>query len=207
MTRPRAGVDLARIEPASLAAWRAWLERHHQQSESVWLVIPKKASKTATFTMTEAAEEALCFGWIDSLPRALDETRSMLLMSPRKKGSSWSAVNKRRVEKLIAEGRMAAPGLARIAQAKEDGTWDRLNDVDALIEPQDLLAALAAHPEAMGHWRAFPKSARRGILEWISTAKTAQTRAKRIVETAARAALNERANQWTGRANPRKSGA
>jgi uncharacterized protein YdeI (YjbR/CyaY-like superfamily) len=178
-----------------LGAWRAWLMAHHGQTESVWLVYHKKAAG-GLFGYGEIVDQALCFGWIDSLPRKLDERRSMLLVSPRKPGSSWSKVNKDKVERLIREGLMAVPGLAAVAAAKADGSWERLNAVDALEVPDDLALALFSHLDAARNWAAFPVSARRGILEWILNAKTAATRAKRVAETAGLAAQNKRANQW-----------
>jgi uncharacterized protein YdeI (YjbR/CyaY-like superfamily) len=193
-----AGSDLPRIQPATLADWRAWLSDNHTTSGSVWLIAFKKASGRAAFTFDEAIEEALCFGWIDSLPRKLDDERSMLLFSPRKPGSLWSAVNKRRVEKLITEGRMQLSGLSRINAAKADGTWAALDAVEALQIPADLAAAFAALPNSESSFTAFPRSAKRGILEWILQAKTPATRGKRIAETARLAAEGKRANQWRG---------
>jgi len=184
------------VEPRSRAAWRDWLARHHRQHESVWLVYRKKAAGGPDFPLEAGIEEALCFGWIDSLPRKLDADRSMLLMSPRKPGSNWSAINKRRAEKMIAEGRMTPAGQAAIDRAKADGSWDALAEVDALEVPADLQEAFAAYPGAADHFAAFPKSARRGILEWIGNARRAETRAKRVLETARLAAENVRANQW-----------
>lgn len=191
----RAGETFERVEPLDLRAWRAWLMAHHGQSESVWLVYYKKAAG-GLLGYGEIVDQALCFGWIDSLPRKLDERRSMLLISPRKPGSSWSKVNKDKVERLIREGLMAARGLAAVAAAKADGSWERLNAADALEVPDDLALALSSHLDAARNWAAFPASARRGLLEWILNAKTAATRAKRVAETAGLAAQNKRANQW-----------
>jgi uncharacterized protein YdeI (YjbR/CyaY-like superfamily) len=195
MTR-RAAADLPRVEPATLQGWRDWLAANHPTSGSVWLVYLKKGSGKAAFAPEEAVEEALCWGWIDSLPRKLDDERSMLLFSPRTATSLWSALNKRRVERMIAEGRMQPPGLTKIMAAKADGTWDGLNEVETLMVPTDLAAAFAARPRSGAQFDAFPRSAKRGILEWILQAKTSDTRAKRVAETADKAAVGERANQW-----------
>jgi uncharacterized protein YdeI (YjbR/CyaY-like superfamily) len=183
------------VEVQSRAELRQWLEAHHAQTASVWLVTWKK-SHPGHVPYSEVVDEALCFGWVDSLPRKLDAERTMLLLSPRKARSSWSKVNKEKAERLIREGRMHAAGLAKISEGKRGGGWDRLNDVDALIVPDDLAAALKAHPPAQTQWASFPKSARRGILEWIQQARRSETRAKRIAETATRAARGERANAW-----------
>jgi uncharacterized protein YdeI (YjbR/CyaY-like superfamily) len=188
--------DLPEVHPLTRAEWRRWLVANHATSGSIWLVTYKKASGKPRFDTGEAVDEALCFGWIDSLPRKLDDERSKLLMSPRKKGSAWSAVNKAKVEQLIAEGRMAAPGLAAITRSKADGTWNKLDGVDRLDKPDELIDAFARQPGSEMLFDAFPISAKRGILEWILNARTPETLAKRVEETARLAARNIRANQW-----------
>lgn len=184
------------FEPDSRAGWRAWLETHHGTSTGVWLVLRKRSAGPVNLSGDEAVEEALCFGWIDSKPRKLDETRSMLYLAPRKPGSGWSAVNKARVERMRAAGLMTAAGQAKIDAAVRDGSWTLLDTVDALEVPPDLETALAQEAGARERWDAFPRSAKRGILEWIAQAKTAATREKRVRETATLAARGERANQW-----------
>lgn len=158
----------------------------------------RKCASEPGLTLEEAIEEALCFGWIDSLPRALDATRSLLLFSPREPRSAWSRINKERVARLLAAGLMAPAGLARVEEAKENGAWDKLDAVDALTVPPDLAAALAAHLPAPERFEAFPPSAKRGILEWIQNARRPETRIKRIEDTARLAAEGVRANQWRG---------
>lgn len=189
------GEALARVEIESRAAWRGWLKAHHRQSESIWLVTYKKG-KGPHVPWADIVEEALCFGWVDSLPRKLDERRSMLLVSPRKPGSAWSALNKSRAEAMIAAGKMTKAGQAMIDAAKADGTWTKLDAVEALIVPPDLAAAFRKHKDAAANFSAFPRSARRGILEWIIQAKRPETRARRVDETARLAAQNLRANQY-----------
>jgi len=183
------------IQPADRAAWRAWLEQHHMRKEGVWLITYKKASGKPILSYDEAVEEALCFGWVDSKGRALDDERTMLWYAPRKAGTGWSRPNKERIERLMAAGLMAPAGLAKIEAAKKDGSWSLLDAVEDLTVPPDLQAALDEYPSAAKHWEAFPRSAKRGILEWIATAKRAETRAKRIAETARLAEDNVRANQ------------
>jgi uncharacterized protein YdeI (YjbR/CyaY-like superfamily) len=184
------------FEPESRADWRAWLAAHHPQRQGVWLVLRKKSAPVPNLSVDDAVEEAMCFGWIDSKPRKLDGTRSLLYISPRKPGSGWSAVNKARIERMQAAGRMTPAGQALIDAALADGSWAKLDAVDALEVPPDLRAALAALPGAEAHWEGFPRSARRGILEWIAQAKTSTTREKRVQDTAHKAARGERANQW-----------
>lgn len=180
-------------------AWRAWLDAHHATTPGAWLVSWKKATGRPFVSYDDAVEEALAVGWVDSQPRTLDAGRAMRYFAPRKAGSGWSAPNKARIARLEAEGRMAPAGAAAVARARADGSWTALDAVEALVVPDDLAAALDAHDGARAHWDAFPRSARRGILEWIVQAKRAETRAGRIEETARLAARNERANQWPRR--------
>ena len=125
----------------------------------------------------EAVEQALCFGWIDSTNRSLDDERSMMWFAPRRRGSGWARSNKQRIERLEASGQMAPPGRALIDGAKADGSWTMLDDVEDLVVPPDLAEAFDAHPGSREQWDAFPRSARRGILEWVAQAKRAPTRA------------------------------
>jgi len=185
--------------PRTRAAWRKWLEAHHATSTGVWLVSFKKATGKSRVEYEQAVEEALCFGWIDSKPRKLDEERSMLWFAPRKARTGWSRPNKERVARMIQQERMAPAGLAKVAAAKADGSWSALDAVEDLVIPPDLQAALAALPSAAEFFGKFPRSAKRGILEWIVNARRAETRRKRIAETARLASRNERANQWKGR--------
>ena len=182
--------------PKSRAAWRKWLETNHARAEGVWLISYKKATGKPRLTYDEAVEEALCFGWIDSKPGKLDEERSMLWFAPRKSGTGWSKLNKERVDKLIQTGSMASAGLAKVESAKKDGSWNALDSVDALEIPLDLAKALSRNKTAKDYFDAFPRSVKRAILEWISTAKRPETRAKRIDETVTKAEQNIRANQW-----------
>lgn len=189
----RAG-DLPTVEVASLAAWRRWLEAHHARSGSVWLVSWKVSVPERHVPMAALVNEALCWGWVDSLPKALDAERSMRRMSPRRPGSAWSLVNKRRVEALTAAGRMQPAGLAAVQRAQADGSWTALDQVETLAVPADLQQALDGHEEAAANFARFPRSSRRNILEWIAAAKKPETRLARIQTTAEMAARNLRAN-------------
>jgi uncharacterized protein YdeI (YjbR/CyaY-like superfamily) len=179
----------------SRAALRAWLLEHHATSSGAWIVTTKR-SAGGTVAWDDIVEEALCFGWIDSLPKKLDERRTMLRLTPRKPRSAWSAKNKGHVESLLARGLMHEAGLAVVEDAKVRGTWNVLDDASALVVPDDLAVALAAHPAARAHFDAFPRSARRGILEWLTAAKRPATRAARVDEIARLAQENRRANSW-----------
>ncbi len=185
-----------RTHPLTRAEWRAWLTEHHAGTQGVWLVSWKAATGRPRVSYDDAVSEALAFGWVDSLPRKLDSERTMLYFSRRKPASAWSGPNKKRVEELRRLGLMTEPGERVIAEAMRNGAWSRLDDVENLVEPDDLVAALAGTAGARVNWDAFPPSARRGILEWIVQAKRPATRAQRVAETARLAGQNVRANQW-----------
>lgn len=191
--------ELEWFHPDDRGAWRHWLQEHHADAPGVWLVTWRKPSGKPVLSYDDAVEEALAFGWIDSKGGKVDDDRTRLLMTPRKRGSGWSRPNKERIARLEAAGLMAPAGAAVIAAAKADGAWSRLDDVEDLVVPDDLAAAFERHAGSRQHWDGFPRSARRGILEWIVNAKRADTRARRIEETASRAARGERANQWQAR--------
>jgi len=164
--------------------WHAWLREHHARPAGVWLVSWKSRTGKRAIPYEEAVQEALCYGWIDSTYRSLDEERGMLWYSPRRKGSLWAGSNKARVEKLEVEGRMADAGRAAIEAAKSDGSWALLDPVEALIVPDDLSTALDARTGASDHWEDFAPAVKRSFLFWIATAKRADTRARRVVESA-----------------------
>jgi uncharacterized protein YdeI (YjbR/CyaY-like superfamily) len=185
--------NVTKVEVKTRQDFRAWLQTNHLQTKGVWLVSYKKQSEFY-LPYSEIVQECLCFGWIDSLPRKLDEVRTMTYISPRKNGSNWSRVNKEYVAKLQQAGLIQAAGLAKIEQAQKDGSWSFLDDVEALLLPDDLKTAFAANQIAQENWTAFPPSVKRGILEWIKNAKQAKTRARRIEDTVTKAAMNIRAN-------------
>lgn len=197
--KPPASSAYPRVEVATRAALRRWLAAHHASAKGAWIVTRKRAAG-GEVSWNDVVEEALCVGWIDSLPRKVDDDRSMLLLTPRKPASKWSAKNKAHIADLEARGLMRAAGLSAVARARANGTWEALDAVSALVVPPDLAAALGAHDDARAHWERFPPSTRRGILEWIAAAKRPETRAARVDETARLAAQNVRANQWPRRA-------
>jgi uncharacterized protein YdeI (YjbR/CyaY-like superfamily) len=184
-----------RFHPESRAEWRAWLAGHHDRSDEVWLVLWRQRSGRTGLTYEEAVLEALCFGWIDGKSAGLDDDRTMLRFSPRKRGSGWARSNKLRVERLLAEGLMTEAGLALIEEAKRDGSWARLDAVEDLVVPDDLAAALASRPGARENWDGFPRSVRRAALLSIVEAKRPETRARRVAETARLTARGERPGQ------------
>lgn len=185
--------------------WRQWLRKNHKRPTGIWLVTWRPKSGKPTLSYDDIVEEALCFGWVDSKARGLDDERTMLWIAPRRPRSGWSRPNKERVARLEASGKMAAAGRAVIEQAKANGSWTLLDDVENLVVPPDLQAAFDAHPPALEHWESFPRSVKRATLEWIVQAKKPETRQKRIDETATLAARGERANQWQPKGKAAKS--
>lgn len=188
--------DGERFHAHSRAEWRAWLTEHHERDEGVWLVFYKKAAGKPTLSTDDYVEEAIAFGWIDSMPMKIDAERSARWISPRRPGSNWSRLSKERAARMEAAGQMTEAGRAAIDRAMADGTWTALDDVENLVVPDDLGEALDAMPPAREEWDGFPPSTRRGILEWILAARRDATRAGRIEETARLAQVGKRANQW-----------
>lgn len=192
--------DLYRHKPVVVAAsrlqWRKWLEKNHLKEKAIWLVINKKSSGKASVDYVAAVEEALCFGWIDSVANKRDTDSSYQYFTPRKPKSMWSKLNKQRVEKLLAAGQMTEAGLRMIELAKATGTWDALNEVEEAIIPEDMMRLLKKNKLAEKHFLAFSLSVRKQILTWILNAKTPATREKRIRETVELAGKNIKANQW-----------
>jgi len=180
----------------SREAWRAWLAANGQVEKSVWLIIYKKDSGVPTVYYDEAVDEAMCFGWVDSKVNKNDDQSYFQYFARRNPKSNWSWVNKEKIARLMAEGRMAEPGLAMVKLAKDTGTWTALDDVENLVIPPDMREAFEAYPNALENWEAFPRSVKRSILEWIFTAKRPATREKRIAETVSKAEENIRANQY-----------
>jgi uncharacterized protein YdeI (YjbR/CyaY-like superfamily) len=168
------------IAVATRAELHDWLAANFTRTDPVWLVSGKKAAGDAYLPYDEIVEEALCFGWVDSLPRALDDTRSMLLLSQRKPGSAWSKPNRDRVERLIAADLMHPAGLAKVTAAKADGSWDFLKAAESGDIPEDLAVALAGVPGARRNYDAFSAPVRRRIVEFLLRAKRPDTRTARI---------------------------
>lgn len=171
------------LQPATVEEWRNWLAAHHADSRGAWVAIGKKGNAVTSLDYEGAVNEALCFGWIDGQSRKLDGDRYLQRMTPRKRGSDWAPSNKARVAELGRQGRLAPPGIQAIERAKADGSWTALDDIEAMIVPDDLAAALAADPQAERNFAALPASARKMALYRISKARRPETRAARIAET------------------------
>ena len=187
--------DAPEVHADDPGTWRAWLEANHAVARGAWLVMRRRRAGRESLGYEAAVEEALCFGWVDSTRRRLDDERNKLYFAQRKPGSAWAATNKARVERLVDDGRMAPAGLAAIDQAKANGSWQILDATERLEMPADLGAALEARPEASGNFAAFPPSARKILLGWVAMARRPDTRASRITKIADAAARNERARR------------
>lgn len=173
---------LVTFHPKSKAEWRAWLSENHQSEQSIWLVYYRSSSNKPSLSWSDAVDEALCFGWIDSTKKTIDKESYMQYFSKRKPNSMWSRINKEKVTKLIEENLMTDAGFQSIVIAKENGSWNALDDVEALIIPKDLKEALASNLEAMAFFNELSNSAKKLLLHWVTFAKRPETRKKRIVE-------------------------
>ena len=181
---PGSGAD--QLEFEDVATWRAWLAAHGGTAPQIWLAVHRRGGPSHA----EAVEQALCFGWIDSLARRRDADSFLQRFSPRRAGSRWSEVNRGRVARLTEAGLMATPGLAAVERAKADGTWQLHPSGAELAELERRLDANAA---ARAQFDGFPPSSRRLILTWIAAAKRPQTRLQRVERTVALAAAGIRA--------------
>lgn len=199
--------ELQKVLVEDISQLRDWLKANYSQKQSVWLVKWKKEFGKKYISYDEIVDELMCFGWVDSLPRKLDEKRTMLRISPRNPKSNWSKVNKDKVDRLIKDGKMEEPGLNMVEKAKSSGAWNFLDDVEKLVIPDDLEEALNNNTKAKYYYERFSNSSKRGILEWIKNAKQESTRQKRIAETVSKAAKNVKANHPKGRdAGPKING-
>ena len=195
MTKLKNGVET--VYAKTRDAWRKWLQKNHRSSGGVWLIIFKKETGIPSVYYAEAVEEALCFGWIDSKANKKDESSYYQSFYRRNPKSKWSKINKLRVKKLIKEKRLTQAGLDAIQTAKKNGTWTALDEIENITIPKDLAVALEKNKLAKKNFPDFPRSSKKGILEWIMNAKKKETREKRINETVTLAARNIRANHYS----------
>lgn len=182
--------------PESKALWREWLQKNHAQKQSVWLILYRKKSGIPTVSWSEAVDEALCFGWIDSKKKPIDEEKSIQFFSKRKAKSTWSKVNKEKIQQLIDEGKMTQSGLASVDIAKQNGSWTILDEVEGLIIPKDLEIALMSKPGAKSFFTSLSKSVQKSMLQWLVMAKRPETRQNRIDEIVTSAHQQEKPKQF-----------
>jgi uncharacterized protein YdeI (YjbR/CyaY-like superfamily) len=177
-------------------AWRKWLEKNHAKEKSVWLITFNKGTDVDCVSYPESVEEALCFGWIDSVKYKREPGSGYLYFSVRKPKSNWSLSNRERVARLTEQGLIMPAGQAMIDLAKRTGTWEALIPIENGVIPDDLGKAFARNKNALKNFEAFSASARRIILEWLASAKRPETRATRIAEIVSKAAENKKANEY-----------
>lgn len=166
--------------PTSRADWREWLSNNHRSKPSIWLVYFKSSTNVPSISWSEAVDEALCFGWIDSTKRTIDKDRYMQYFTKTKPTSTWSQVNKLKVAALLRSDLMTNAGKSSIAIARENGSWNVLDDVERLIVPEDLETDLRYMPGASDFFRAQTNSTKKALLQWIALAKRPDTRKNRI---------------------------
>jgi uncharacterized protein YdeI (YjbR/CyaY-like superfamily) len=182
--------------PASKEDWRKWLEKNHQSEQSIWLVCYKKKSNKPSISWSDAVDEALCFGWIDSTRKTLDHESFIQYFTRRKPISNWSKINKEKVSKLIENKLMTKAGFDSIEIAKENGSWTILDEIEALVVPEDLKEELANHNGAMEYFDSLSNSNKKILLHWVLSAKRTETRQKRILEIAESASQNLKPKQF-----------
>ncbi|MCY7423313.1 MAG: YdeI/OmpD-associated family protein [Chitinophagaceae bacterium] len=190
-------LDIDNFYPVNRKKWRQWLEKHHDVRQSVWLLYYKKNSGKPTITYSDAVDEALCFGWIDSRAKGIDEDCFIQFFSRRKSTSVWSMVNKRKVDMLIEKGLMTKAGLERIETAKQNGSYYILDDVEALVVPADLEKAFEEKEKGWNYFENLSRSDKRNMLQWLKLAKRQETRQKRIDEIVTLAVKQQKPKQFT----------
>ena len=182
--------------PASQKDWREWLMENHASKQSVWLVYHKIKSNVPSISWSQAVDEALCFGWIDSTARPIDDQTFMQFFCKRKPKSVWSKINKAKVERLISEGLMTQAGFDSIEKAKDNGSWIILDEVEAFKIPKDLMTAFKAQRGSKPFFLSLSKSVQKSILQWLILAKKTETRQKRIDEIALLAGQKRKPKQF-----------
>jgi uncharacterized protein YdeI (YjbR/CyaY-like superfamily) len=182
--------------PTSREEWRQWLAENHATKQSVWVVHYKKKAAMPSVSWSDAVDEALCFGWIDSVRRPLDGERYLQFFGRRKPNGTWSKVNKEKVVQLIASNQMTPAGLASIETAKKNGSWTILDEVEELIIPLDLERAFDEYSGSQAFFLGLSKSVRKVMLSWLVMAKLPETRQKRIREIAECASQQRKPKQF-----------
>ncbi|MEL6674020.1 MAG: YdeI/OmpD-associated family protein [Bacteroidota bacterium] len=182
--------------PKNQADWRNWLAENHVKEDSIWIIFYKKSSPQHNLSWSEAVDQALCFGWIDSTRRTIDGKKYQQYFCKRKPKSNWSKVNKEKIEVLIAEGLMEEAGYKSMEIAKANGSWTLLDKIEALEVPEELEQALAAHPGATAYFEGLSKSNKKILLHWVISAKRPETRQKRASEVAVNAAQQTKPKQF-----------
>jgi uncharacterized protein YdeI (YjbR/CyaY-like superfamily) len=161
--------------------WRNWLQKNHEKADEIWLVYYKKHTKIPSVVYHEAVEEAICFGWIDGKIQRIDDERYRQRFTPRRRGSLWSDLNRKRAERMISEGKMTGAGRAKIKEARENGHWqDPYSAKKEMDIPPDLLKALESNPVSYEFFKGLTRPYRNRYINWVGFAKRAGTRSNRI---------------------------
>lgn len=181
--------------PTSRADWRKWLVKNHETKQSVWLLFYNKKSEKVSISWSDAVNEALCFGWIDSKKQTIDEFCYRQYYSKRKPNSTWSKINKEKIEQLVKNGLMSKSGLKSIEIAKQNGFWTILDEVEQLIVPKDLKEVLTSYNNAFEYFDSQSKSSKKMLLYWVASAKRPKTRQKRIEEISKLASNGQKPKQ------------
>ncbi|WKV10609.1 YdeI/OmpD-associated family protein [Marivirga harenae] len=184
------------ICPSSREEWRDWLELNHKEKDAVWLVFYKRSTPNFNLSWSESVDESLCFGWIDSTKKTIDDERFIQYFSKRRPKSNWSKVNKDKVKNLIDQGLMKDAGFKSIEVAKENGSWTILDTVERLEIPEDLERELRRKKGAMQYFESLNKSSKKGFLYWVASAKRDNTRNKRISEIVENASVQMKPKQF-----------
>ncbi len=182
--------------PSDKDDWRKWLEVNHIKKDAVWLIVYKKNASKSNLNWSESVDEALCFGWIDSVKKTVDTDRYKQYFSKRKAKSIWSKINKEKVEFLSSENLMQAAGYKTIDVAKKNGSWSILDEVEALVLPEDLKNEFDKRTGSLDFYESLSNSAKKILLAWIVLAKRPETRQKRIIEIAENASSKLKPKQF-----------
>jgi uncharacterized protein YdeI (YjbR/CyaY-like superfamily) len=188
--------DIETFYPTSQQTWRVWLQENHRSKQAVWLVCYKKKANTPTVMWSDAVDEAICFGWIDSKRITIDDDKFMQFFTKRKPNGTWSKVNKEKIKQLTDKGLMTEAGFECIEKAKQNGSWTILDNVEALIIPKDLEEEFSSKTGSKDFFLSLSKSVRKSILQWIVLAKQPETRQKRISEMAEMASQHLKPKQF-----------
>lgn len=182
--------------PTTPSDWREWLEQHHQEKDAVWLIFYRKKSPNYNLSWSESVDHAICFGWIDSTKKTIDQESYKQYFTKRKPKSNWSKVNKEKVDTLIEQGLMREAGYKSIEVAKENGSWTILDSVEELIIPEELEAAFADHKGSLEFYNSLSNSIKKMFLYWVNSAKRTETRQKRSIEIALNASKNQKPERF-----------
>jgi len=188
--------DIEDYCPSDKQDWRKWLELNHKKKEAVWLIVYKKKSSNSNLNWSESVDEALCFGWIDSVKKTIDTEKYKQYFSKRKAKSTWSKINKDKVDYLTSENLMQEAGYKTIEIAKKNGSWSILDEVEALVIPEDLKKEFNERVGSLEHYESLSKSAKKILLAWVVLAKRTETRQKRIIEIAENASRKLKPKQF-----------